>query len=292
MKKVKLGLILENAARLAGRCVGAMGVPDEWKALGALAMSDGIRRIAGEKFPVMQRVECRQFRPTWTSNTGWSRNMECFYGNRYWRLNADVSSGTPGIASCWTAVDMKDFAAFIEFEQPWENTSIDRSSVDVNRFAYEVDPKFYPDATPLRVVRLSDMGIVIQSPAPVMVFCRFVPRYPNVSFVSWSATSAYEAGDVVYVEATKDCYLAVSDIAAPTGETTNPNPAQDGEHWDVIRISCDFENFLTRYIAADLLTEDQGKYQTRAAAEREFEILCDRFHEGNGESSVRRGRFM
>ena len=59
-----------------------------------------------------------------------------------------------------------------------------------------------------------------------------------------------------------------------------------------LRISDTFESFLTRLVAVDFLTEDQGKYQTRAAADKEFDDLCERYHEGNGECRVRTGRFM
>lgn len=75
MKTVKLGTILENAARLAGRQVSLMGVPDNWKALAALSLGEGFRRIAAEKFPMMQRVEYRRYRPEWLSNVGWTRGQ-------------------------------------------------------------------------------------------------------------------------------------------------------------------------------------------------------------------------
>lgn len=292
MSKVKLGTILENAARLAGRCVSPVGLPEDWKAIGALAIGEGIRRIAAEKFPLMQRVEFRRYRPTWTSNDGWTRGMECWHGEDYWRLMTDVSTGAPSEGGGWKKLEMKDLVAFIEFDQPWENTSIDRCSVDVNRFAYVEDPKLHPNATPLHVVALNEMGIVIESPAPAGVWCRFVPSYPNVSFVDWSAAAAYSAGEVVYLGETRDCYQCIADVAAPVdGGAPNQRPDADWQHWEPVRISSEFENFLTRLVAADFLTSDQGKFQTKAAADREFEILCERYHEGNGESSVRRGRF-
>ena len=57
MKTARLGTILENAARLAGRQTAVMGVPDNWRALAALSMNEGLRKIASEKFPMMRRVE-------------------------------------------------------------------------------------------------------------------------------------------------------------------------------------------------------------------------------------------
>ena len=287
MKTVKLGTILENAARLAGRQVAQMGVPDNWKALAALSLGEGFRRIAAEKFPMMRRVEFRRYRPEWVSNIGWTRGQECWYGEDYWRLEAEHASGAPGSCSEWRQLKMDEVAAFIEWEQPWEPTAINKAAVDVNRFAYVADPKQNPTATPLKVVGMNELGVTLQAPAPKGVYCMFTPKYPNVSFVEWAATNAYEAGDVVYLTATKECYQAMADVAA--GGTS---PAADSENWSPLRISDTFENYLTRIVAVDFLTEDQGKYQTRAAADKEFDDLCERYHEGNGECRVRTGRFM
>ena len=49
------------------------------------------------------------------------------------------------------------------------------------------------------------------------------------------------------------------------------SPSADAENWQPLRVPDVFEGYLTRLAAADLLTEAQGKHQTRAAADREFE---------------------
>jgi len=289
MKQIKLGNILENAARLAGRQVDQLGVPENWKALAALAIGEGIRRLAAEKFPMMQRVEFRRYRPTWTRNVGWLQGHECWYGDGYWHLEAIESSGAPGSAgSGWTRLDETQVVAFVDFAQPWENTVIDRGSVDVNRFAYVSDPKTNPNAAPAKAVGMTDFGVMLQAPAPKGVFVKFVPKYPNVSFVSWAATASYESGDVVYLSATRDCYQCLADVAA---NASNDSPDVDTANWQAVRVSDVFENFLTRTASVDMLTEDQGKYQAKAAADREFDELCARYHEGAGENRVRTGRF-
>ena len=288
MRTSTLGTILENAARLAGRQIGLVGVPDNWKALAALAVNDGLRRISAEKFPMMRRVEFRRYRPTWVSNTGWTIAQECWYDGGYWRLETDTPVGAPDSAgSGWRRLEMSEVAAFIEWEQPWEPTAIDRGSVDVNRFAYVADPRQNPTATPVKAVGMSDLGVLLQSPAPEGVYAVFAPRFPNVTFVEWDDDLAYLAGAVVYLSSTKDCYMAVADVAAGAASSPSSNVS-----WVPLRVPDAFEPYLTRLAAADLLTEDQGKFQTRAAADREFEDLCERYHEGNGESRVRTGRFI
>lgn len=288
MKTVKFGTILENAARLAGRQVSLMGVPDNWMALASLSISEGLRKIAAEKFPMMQRVEFRRYRPTWITNLGWTPRQECWYNGEYWRLEAETGTAAPDQPnSGWRMLKMNEVAAFIEWEQPWELTAIDKAAVDVLHFAFESDPKQHPEATPLKVVGLNELGVTLQAPAPKGVYCMFTPKYPNVRFDEWDARNTYEAGDVVYLTSTKECYQAMVNL-----EAGGSSPATDTENWQPLRISDTFENFLTRFVAVDFLTEDQGKYQTRAAADKEFEEICARYHEGNGECRVRTGRFM
>lgn len=287
MKTVKFGTILENAARLAGRQVATMGVPENWRALAALAIGDGLRRLAAEKFPLLQRVEYRRYRPDWIGNIGWTKGQECWFGDAYWRLEAEAGTGVPSDAgSGWRRLDMAEVVAFVAFDQPWEPVVMDGASVDFSRFAYAADPKLNPTATPLKVAGMTELGVILQAPAPTGVYVKFVPRHPNVSFVEWSQSADYEAGDVVYLTQTKDCYRCAADVAAG-----GKSPAEDAQGWFPLRIPDAFEGYLTRLASVDLLTEDQGKYQTRAAAEKEFDELCARHHEGNGETRVRTGRF-
>jgi len=288
MRTAKLGTILDNAARLAGRQVALMTIPDNWRALAALAVNDGMRRISAEKFPMMRRVEFRRYRPTWVSNIGWTVGQECWFDGEYWRLETDRPTASPrNTESGWRWLPMSEVAAFIEWEQPWEPIAIDRGSVDFTRFAYTADPRQNPLAAPLKATGMSDLGVLIEAPAPKGVYIMFAPRFPNVSFVQWNNATDYAAGDVVYLDATKDCYQALAAV-----EHGGSSPSVDAENWQPLRVPDVFEGYLTRLAAADLLTEDQGKHQTRAAADREFEELCERYHEGNGEGRVRTGSFV
>lgn len=283
----KFGKILENAVRLAGRDVSLVSIPEDWKVLASMTVNEGIRRITADKFPFMTRVEVRRYRPEYESNQGWRKGMQCYYRGEYWELIEESSTDKPGAHPCWKQLDMKEVPAFIAFEQPWENTVIDRGGIDVNRFAYVQDPKLYPHATPIKTVGMNELGIELQAPAPKEVFAKFVPEFPRIEFIEWDGKEQYPIGSVVYLTATKDCYQATTDV-----EAGGSSPVSDkAGNWRVIRIRDEFESFLTRLVASDLMTEDQGKYQTRAAADSEFDALCERFHEGNGESRARRGRF-
>ena len=290
MQEVKFGTILENAARLAGRNPSVMAIPADWKVLAAMALESGLHAIAAEKFPLMQRVEFRRYRPDWANGTHYDRSMEVWHGDRYWRLEDASAQGEPGVADGWEPLDMCEVAAFVAFDQPWEQVVMQSFGVDTTRFAYAADPRYYPDTPPL-ACRLCELGVLVLggrggATPPDGVWVKFVPEYPRLDFTEWSNTATYAAGDVVYRNSTKDVYQC---IASPNVGTA-PEADESGK-WRVLRIRSEFAAYLTRLVASDLLTEDQGKYQTKAAADREFELLCERYHEGNGETRVRRGRF-
>ena len=288
MRKVKLGEILENAARLTGRQIGILEVPIGWKALAGFALEEGLRKIAAEKLPMMQRIELRRYRPNWDKDEEYVRGNEVWYANDYWRcLDESVKGEKPGESCAWCMLDMKDVSAFIAWDQPWENTEIDRGGVDTARFAYVADPKYNPDAKPIANVRMTEFGMVIPAPAPKEVWVRFVPLLQKVSFVEFDSERDYEAGEAVYVSKRREVYQAWKDVKAGEGE-----PSENPEKWDVVRVPEVFAGYLTRLVAVDFLTEDQGKFQTKAAADREFEEICERYHEGNGETRIRRGRFI
>lgn len=289
MVDVKAGTILENAARIAGRDVGVLGVPDNWKALANMPINSGIKRIVSEKLPMMQRVELRRYRPDYDEGAAYKTGNEVWYDGDYWRLEADPN-GVPGEGSAWKKLEMEELNAFIGWEQPWENTVIDRAGVDVGRFAYVADPKYFPTATPLKIVGMNAFGIQLAAPAPKQVYCKFVPEFPVLRFDAWITGRTYEAGAVVYLTETKDCYLAQQDV---TEDKASISPKDDTEgYWLAVRIPGEFESYLTQLVASCLQTLDQGKQQSLGYAEQEFNRICELYHEGNGETRVRRGRFI
>lgn len=293
MEEVKFGTILENACRLAGRNPSVMDVPADWKVLAGMAIESGLHALAAEKFPSMQRVEFRRYRPDWRSGIRYEPGQEVWHVNCYWRLEDANAQGAPGVADGWRPLEMGEVAAFVAFDQPWEQVVMQSFGVDVTRFAYAADPRYNPLAPPLPC-RLCELGVIVMGERgetpPDGVWVKFVPEYPKIGFEEWRAGTLYRAGDVAYTTSSKDIWQAVVDV--PDAEIAQVAPENDtSDLWRPLRIRGEFASYLTRLAAADLLTEDQGKHQTRAAADREFELLCERYHEGNGETRIRRGRF-
>ena len=286
MRMVKLGRILENAAKMIGREVAALGVPDQWKAIAALAIMEGWKKIAAEKLPMLRRVEYRRYRPNWKPDEGYVEGMEVWYEGEYYRALITGISEEPSKGDGWKQLNMGEVAAFIGWEQPWENTIIDVAGVDKNNFAYEADPKYNPNAKPVTVTGISSMGVTLKTPAPKGVWCVFIPAFPAITFEKWEAGRRYEAGECAYDEEEKEVYQAIKDVESGSGK-----PSANKDKWAEVRVPIEIENFLVKWIMPDLMTEDQSKYQSRAAADRAFEELCERYCESNGENRMKLGRF-
>lgn len=286
--KIKFGLILDNACRLAGRDPVLQGVPDSWRVTSAFAVNAGLRRLYSEKLPMFQRIELRRYRPSWRPDAGWQVGNECYFAatDHYYRLIKGPGSSSPALgegASGWKVLEMNEVAALIEFNQPWETVDIDPAGCDKNAFAFLADPKYHPETPAIGGLGWFGHGVVLPSPAPTSVWVKFMPKAPRISFDLYNGGSAYSEGSVAMVDG--DCYRARVDVA-PGGELPSSSPS-----WQRVRLDEDFEEYLTRLASAALLTEDQGKYQTQAMAESCFNELVDRLGPGAGDNRMRVGRF-
>ena len=287
-RDIKAGIALENAVRMAGFDPSLMAVPVNWRMLAAMAVNAGLAQIVAERFPQMRRVEYRRYRPTWTTAADWCEMQECYWDGAYWRLESAAAGAgleVPGAGSAWRRLKMEEVAAFIEWEQPWEETAIEPGGVDVQEFAYAADPKYCPDAAPLKGCRMSEMGVSIPAPAPVGVFVKFIPQPCEITFTEWDPESDYAAGDLVYVTAQKECYLA-------TGVATRGvQPLADTEHWQPVRVASTWTKYLTLLAASEIQTAEQGRYQTQGAAESELQSLRERFLDFGGENDTEVGGY-
>ena len=291
MRQVNAGKILDAACRLAGRNTAMMGIPEAWRMTAAFAMNAGLRRIYAEKLPQMKRIEYRHYRPTWSAGAGWTPGQECFFVDAYYRLEGDDGTLSPDTdGNGWRKLGMEEVVAVIAFDQPWEATQMDPAGVDKDAFAYTADPKYNPLAKPVEGCAFWEEGIILPTPAPVGVYVKFVPMPPRISMEEWSGVAGYAAGAVVYDPA-GGCYKARCDIAAATADAPNVSPANSPAYWAPVEVDEAWEEFLVQLAAAAVMTEDQGKFQTQAAADRAFDELVERFGQGVGERKVRTGRF-
>lgn len=277
--EIQMGCILEGACAMAGYDLSLQTAPMRWRQMASMAVNEGLRRIHAEKFQALRRVEFRRYRPIEEdlaeAALRYATGQECWCDGKYRRRTA----------TGWEDLKMEQVSAFIAFDQPWEAVEIDPGGVVVEEFAFVADPKYHPDATPVKGCGWFADGVLLPAPAPEGVYVRFTPKAPRISFVEWSANRDWARGAGCYVSEDRDCYIAVAEI-----ESGEESPSANAK-WRRIRVRDEFETYLTELAAASLLTEDQGRYQTKAAAENEFAELQARFAEGTGDSRMRCGRF-
>ena len=294
--EIQLGNILEAACAMAGYELVTGTVPLRWRIMAGTAVNEGLRRIHAEKFPSLRRVELRRYRPIEEdldeAAARYDVGQECWSKAQGSSVAGSSVSGD-SIAGCywrrtatgWEPLKMEQVSAFIAFDQPWEAVEIDPGGVVVEDFAFVADPKYHPDAAPMKGCGWFADGVLLPAPAPEGVYVRFTPKAPRVSFVEWSADRDWARGAGCYVSEDRDCYIAAADI-----ESGEEAPSANAK-WRRIRVRDEFETYLTELAAASLQSEDQGRYQTKAAAENEFAELQARFAEGTGDSRMRAGRF-
>lgn len=292
MRQVNAGELLDSACRLAGRNTAMMGIPDAWRMTAAFAMNAGLRKAYAEKLPHMRRVEYRHYRPTWSAGAGWVQGQECFFVDAYYRLESGDGTLSPDTeGNGWRRLGMEEVVPVIAFDQPWEAVQMDPAGVDKDAFAYTADPKYNPLAKPIEGCGWWEEGIILPTPAPVGVFVKFVPLPPRISMEEWNGLRGYAAGAVVFEETSKRCYRAKHDIEAGMVGDPAQAPSTATTDWAPVTVDESLEEYLVQLVAAAIMTEDQGKYQTQAAADRAFDELVERYGQGAGERKVRTGRF-
>lgn len=225
-------------------------------------------------WPQLMRVEQRTYRPPWDAEVNYSAGHQVWdaANGRYRQSLQDGNTGnTPaaaGEADGWWG-DVEDFVRYISLEQPWEPVAIDEDGVDVREFAYYTNPIGDPAAR--RVAgcrRLADCVVLPDlADVPDEVWIRFRPAAPRFTLAEWSAAAAYAAGDVCYYGADGNCYQA----GAPT---TGDNPAAAGGPWNAVGFPDMFQDYVVLAALAELQSDDEGKYKTRALAEDELDRLA------------------
>lgn len=292
MKYMQLGPVLDAAMAQLGYDPTIDAVPQRFRVQAAFEVRNALKKLYDERLPVLQRIERRQYRPGWSASLEWSHLQECWYNDEYWRLDSTVDGSgatepSEAEGNPWTKLDMADVVPYIQFDQAWEDTEMDPAGVDVDDFAFVGDPKYFPEAAPIRGIKWMTGGVVLPAGSPKQVFVKFVPRPPRVSFTEWSSSCPYAAGTVVYVTADKECYCALEDI----DESGVTPKLADAGLWETVRVPEDFEEYLAVAAAAAMQTNDQGRYQTLARADALFDRIVERFTAGIGASKVKTGSF-
>jgi hypothetical protein len=144
-------------------------------------------------------------------------------------------------------------------------------AIDADNGIFESDPRV--TMNPMRVSCATLYGGVIwfkdsAFEAASTVWLRFRPPCPTFSLTVWSNSTAYVAGDLVYVAATGHTYVALQ-------SGTNKAPATETTYWAVVGFPAIFENWMALHISALRMREEDGAGRQMGWAGAELDRLSD-----------------
>jgi hypothetical protein len=279
-KTIKAGVLLDRIFRARGFDPDQVTMTTKERA----RYGEQITRAVGKAWretmwPQLMKYELRTYRPPWEIATNYTAGFQVWdtVTEMYWTSleNGNVGNTPPysKVADThWTpAADMK---RYIQLEQPWEQTGIDEDGVDVNAFAYYEDPLGNPSGQTIPGCRRIEDCVMMPDAAgvPEQVWIRFRPLPPRFALELWNSATDYGAGEHVYLEATRECYVS-------TRATQNESPTatiEEGNPWSIVGFPAMFEDYVVLAATAENQSEDEGKYKTRALAEEELAELVHR----------------
>lgn len=275
MDTVKAGDLIDAVIRWRGWEPSAYTLSMNQRQTLSFAIDDAVRRAWGyQMWPQLMRVERRQFRPGWRSDYVYSVDAEVFHGDGYWRATHENSNSEPGAGSeFWESCRP---IPFIEFNQPWEWHGFNEEGVDLNFFAFADDPRQRPNLPAIKGCSFWMDSVVLPDDAPGLVYIRFKPNPPVISYDEWSSSNMYDVGDVVYQTASGRCYLCIKAVVNPGV------PLSQTDTWKEQRVPRMFMQYVVRWACAQWLTRDEGRYEEEAAAQQILEDVARSMIERRG----------
>lgn len=273
-KTIKFGAVLDRVFRARGFDPDSVTMTAKERARYGDAITRHCRRAWDEAmWPQLMAYEQRTYRPPYSAavNYGLAHQVWDDATAMYWEsLEENNVGNTPPATKIadthWKPAE--EMYRYIQFEQPWEATAIDEDGVDVNAFLYRECPVGNPSARPVAGCRRIEDSVMVPTGAvaPDRPWIRFKPVCPRFALELWVVGTAYAAGELVYLESTRECYIA-------TAATTGDDPSASGAPWAPVGFPDMFQDFVVLAVTAELQSDDEGKYKTRALAEEELERL-------------------
>jgi hypothetical protein len=241
------------------------------------AACDALRKAWGrQKWPQLMRVEARRFRPDWDTAEAYTTGQEVWHEGTeaYWRALQDHSGQEPAEGSAYWE-EPEDFIPFIQLDQPWEDFRIDDAGADLNAFAWELDPRLNPGLAPIKGCTWWMDSIVLPQDAPAEVWIRFMPPCPRLSFVEWSASTAYTTGELCYRTTVGRCYIA-------QGSTTGDTPEGSPSDWAEVQVPEFMSAYVRQFMLSQWLTVAEGRYEAEGRAEKMLQEMEAQMLERSG----------
>lgn len=235
------------------------------------AMSDALSRLwRSVRCPQLMLWEKRVYRRPWGPEVAWLRGHECYFGGKYFEALVDGPTEVPGESEQWRQVPDGELVKFVALDQPWEAHEMALNGIDLGHFAFDGDPRLgkakaiagckwsgdYPGGGTTRVL--------LPENAPNEVVVCFLPKAPRVEGTLYDGSATYGYGDVVYDEASGECYRCVAKRAGTP---------LSGRDWEMVRIPRFLVAAIKVYVKGEFMEEEQGRSHMRKRFEEEVERL-------------------
>lgn len=239
------------------------------------AINDGVRRVwRAAKWPQLMLFEKRIYRMPWAADIAWSLGHECFYEGRYYRATEDSPTGFPDSSDGWQEIPEGEMVKFIALDQPWEAHEMALNGIDLAAFAFDGDPRLSA-AKPISGCKwMGDLPgggtarVLLPSSAPSVVTVCFLPKVIRFDVQAYNAGQTYFYGDVVYDEASGECYRCI--VQTSSGEL-------DGGAWERVRLPRFMEGAVKAFVKAEFMEDEQGRAVARKRFDDELQQLKEEF---------------
>ena len=285
MNEIPVRTVFRSIQRLRGYDPDTAGFTAAQKAVVAeLVNETALKFWWMEWWPELMSVDRRQYRPTYDADENYAADDEVFFEdsngdeNYYVSLKDGNTGQDPETETTWWEVVGDSFVRSISFTQD-DETAV--GAVDVKNCIYDRNPQVYPDTAAYPNIYLYQSNIIVRtSTAPVRPWLRFriVPR--EYSWTDWATGSYYAIGDLVYQD--KSGTTTVGQTFKAIRANNGQQPYTHTSDWEPI----DFPAFMLRYVrhavAAEQLSEDEGRDKSKGKAEDELENLQDAIMDSQG----------
>lgn len=256
MQTVKLRAVLDAIAGLQGAEPYAVGEPDFISAVASI--NRHIERGWQHDFwPEWAPTERRAFRDDWAAGTTYAAGAEVYFTTDDKYYSANVAPNNPAAGESplthpakWTVV--ANLTRYIAMEQTGKTV------IAEVKFLCKSDPDLYPTRRGEIPHTVTSLGIVPLATSGARVYVTFRKPAPQFTSTAWASATAYAVGNLVYDDATGECYKA---IQAGTGQAVTV-----AAYWSRVEFPARLKNFVTIAAYADGLRGDDQTGKALAEA--------------------------
>tara|TARA_B100001094_G_scaffold60571_1_gene56108 strand:- start:20791 stop:21630 length:840 start_codon:yes stop_codon:yes gene_type:complete len=242
------------------------GVPAEYidtygAGLGPL-ISDRVREAwEHDYWPELTRIDQRWYRADYAGGTAYATGDFVYdpTGDKYYKAVAGSTGQALSNTTYWTP-EFTGFDRYVALVQAGKTTIGSPLAI------YSKNPRT-SDSPGRMNFELSDNGVQVSSLAGNSVWLEYRTAPTRFGTDEWSSSTTYAVGDLIYHDATAECYISIQ-----AGSNQTP-PA--GAYWTKLDFPYIFERWTVQACYADLLASDGQTAKSISELQKADDLLGD-----------------